>query len=84
MYLDNTKKYREEGQHIYFLNETCVNAGDCTSKTWVDGIIKSHLDTFLKGLSIGAVNTSGKWKRLIVLDIGSEDGFLPGGLLCFE
>ncbi|XP_060871313.1 uncharacterized protein LOC132945555 [Metopolophium dirhodum] len=84
MYLDNIKKYREEGRNIYFLDETWVNAGDCTSKTWVDGTIKSHRDAFLKGLSTGAVNPSGKGKRLIVLDIGSEDSFLPGGLLCFE
>lgn len=74
MYLDNIKKYREEGRHIYFLDETWVNAGDCTSKTWVDGTIKSNRDAFLKGLSTG----------IIVLHIGSEDGFLPGGLLCFE
>jgi len=51
MYLDNIKKYREEGRHIYFLDETWVNAGDCTSKTWVDGTIKFHRDAFLKGLS---------------------------------
>ncbi|KAL4091320.1 hypothetical protein QTP88_026023 [Uroleucon formosanum] len=81
----NIKKYREEGRHIYFLDETWVNAGDCTSKTWVDTTVRSHRDAFLKGLkSTGVVNPSGKGKRLIVLHIGSEDGFLPGGLLCFE
>ncbi|XP_060855452.1 uncharacterized protein LOC132933150 [Metopolophium dirhodum] len=84
MYLENIQKYREEGRHIYFLDETWVNAGDCTSKTWVDTTVRSHRDAFLKGLSTGAVNPSGKGKRLIVLHIGSEDGFLPGGLLCFE
>jgi transposase len=84
MYLENIKKYREDGRHIYFLDETWVNAGDCTSKTWVDTTVGSHRDAFLKGLSTGAVNPSGKGKRLIVLHIGSEDGFLPGGLLCFE
>ncbi|XP_025196242.1 uncharacterized protein LOC112595312 [Melanaphis sacchari] len=84
MYLEYLKKYREEGRHIYFLDETWVNAGDCTSKTWVDITVQSHRDAFQKGLSTGAVNPSGKGKRLIVLHIGSEDGFLPGGLLCFE
>lgn len=84
MYLDSIRKYREEGRHIYFLDETWVNAGDCTSKTWVDTTVRSHRDAFLKGLSTGAVNPSGKGKRLIVLHIGSEDGFVPGGLLCFE
>lgn len=84
MYLENIKKYREEGRHIYFIDETWVNAGDCTSKTWVDTAVRSHQDAFLKGLSAGTVNPSGKGKRLIVLHIGSEDGFLPGGLLCLE
>ncbi|XP_015365184.1 PREDICTED: uncharacterized protein LOC107162689 [Diuraphis noxia] len=44
------REYREQGRHIYYLDETWVNAGEC----------------------------------LIVLHIGSEDGFVPGGLLCFE
>lgn len=84
MYLDNIKQYREEGRHVYFLDETWVNAGDCTSKTWVDTTITCHRDAFLKGLSTGTNNPSGKGKRLIVLHIGSEDGFLSGGLLCFK
>lgn len=41
--------------------------------------IQSYQDAFLKSLSTGAVNPSGKEKQLIVLHIGSEDGFLPGG-----
>lgn len=83
-YLENIRKYREEGRHLYYLDETWVNAGDCTSKTWVDKTIKSPRDAFLQGLTTGSQNPLGKGKRLIVLHIGSEDGFVPGGLLCFE
>lgn len=83
-YLASIKKYRDEGRHIYYLDETWVNAGECTKKTWVDTTIQSQRDAFHKGLTTGAVNPVGKGKRLIVLHIGSEDGFLPGGLLCFE
>lgn len=83
-YLENIKRYREEGRHIYFLDETWVNAGECTTKTWVDKTIKSHRDAFLQGLTTGSKNPTGKGKRLIVLHIGSEDGFVAGGLLCFE
>ncbi|CAI6371367.1 unnamed protein product [Macrosiphum euphorbiae] len=83
-YLQNIKKYREEGRHLYYLDETWVNAGDCTSKTWVDNTIKSYRHAFVQGLTTGSQNPSGKGKRLIVLHIGSEDGFVPGGLLCFE
>lgn len=39
---------------------------------------------FLEGLSIGSLNLTGKGKRFIVLHIGSVDGFVRGGLLCFE
>ncbi|XP_026818991.1 uncharacterized protein LOC113557623 [Rhopalosiphum maidis] len=74
----------EIGRHLYYLDETWVNAGECTSKTWIDTTIKSPRDAFLQGLSTGAVNPSEKGKRLIVLNIGSEDGFVPGALLCFE
>jgi len=83
-FLQSIKKYREEGRHLYYLDETWVNAGDCTSKTWVDNTIKSYRHAFLQGLTTGSQNPSGKGKRLIVLHIGSEDCFVPGGLLCFE
>lgn len=83
-YLENLRKYREEGRHLYYLDETWVNAGVCTSKTWIDNTIKSPRDAFLQGLTTGSINPTGKGKRLIVLNIGSEDGFVPGALLCFE
>lgn len=83
-YLRTIREYREQGRHIYYLDETWVNAGECPNKVWVDSTIQSHRDAFLKGLTTGAPNPSGKGKRLIILHIGSEDGFVPGGLLCFE
>lgn len=83
-YIEDIKKYRVEGRPIYYLDETWVNAGDVSNKTWVDNTIQSARDAFLKGLSTGAANPSGKGKRLIVLHIGSEEGFVPGGLLLFE
>lgn len=81
-YLKNILKYREEGRQLYYLDETWVNVGECSGKTWIDNTIKSHRDTFLKGLTTGSVNPTSKGKRLIILHIGSEDGFVPGGLLC--
>ncbi|XP_060855582.1 uncharacterized protein LOC132933290 [Metopolophium dirhodum] len=83
-FLEQLREYRNEGRHLYYLDETWVNAGECTSKTWIDTTVKSPRDAFLQGLSTGAVNPSGKGKRLIVLNIGSEDDFVPGALLCFE
>lgn len=83
-YLEDIKRYREEGRPIYYMDETWVNAGDCNSRIWVDKTVISRTDAFSKGLSTGPTNPSGKGKRLIVVHIGNEDGFVPGGLLCFE
>jgi len=69
-YLENIRKYREEGQHLYYIDEKWVNEGDCTSKMWVDKTIKSPRDAFLQGLTTGVQDLSGKGKRLIVLHIG--------------
>lgn len=82
-YIRDLRKYRE-GRQIYYLGETWVNAGDVTSRIWSDNTVQSSQDAFSQGLSTGAVNPTGKGKRLIVVHIGSEDGFVPGELLCFE
>ncbi|KAE9522898.1 hypothetical protein AGLY_016709 [Aphis glycines] len=71
-YLRSIRNYREEGRHVYYLDETWVNAGDCPNYEWQDTTITSHRDAFLKGMSTGSVNQSGKGKRLIVLHIGSK------------
>jgi len=70
-FLRDLKKYREEGRHIYYVDETSINFGECT--------IKSEQDQ-----TTTAVNSSEKEKRLIVLNIGSEDGFVPEALLSFQ
>ncbi|XP_025194218.1 uncharacterized protein LOC112593854 [Melanaphis sacchari] len=41
-------------------------------------------DPFLRGPTTGQKEPSGKVKQLIVLHIGSSDGFVPKGLLSFE
>lgn len=83
-YIEDIRRYRDEGCTIYFLDETWVNAGECSSKVWIDTSVKSHTDAFLKGLTTGPKNPTGKGKRLIVVHIGSVDVFIEGGLLCFE
>ncbi|XP_022183156.1 uncharacterized protein LOC111042762 [Myzus persicae] len=84
IYLREIKRYREEGRPIYYLDETWVNAEDVNSKVWFDKTVTSAYMASSEGLSTGAVNPTGKGKRLIVCHIGSQDGFVPGGLLCFE
>lgn len=83
-YISQIRRYRQEGRTIYYLDETWVNAGDCSSRVWVDKTVKSQRDAFLKGLTVGPRNPTSKGKRLIVVHIGSSEGFVDGGLLCFE
>lgn len=83
-YLRDLKKYRAEGCPIYYLGETCVNARDVSSKVCIDTTVQSSQTPFSTGLPTGTVNSSATDKRLIVVHIGSKDGFVQGGLLCFE
>jgi len=69
---------------IYYLDKTWLSADDVPNNGWVDKTIQSSRDAFLKDLSTGAANPSSKGKRLIVLHIGLEEGFVPGGLLSFQ
>ncbi|CAK9810938.1 hypothetical protein ANTPLA_LOCUS6733 [Anthophora plagiata] len=77
-------QYKAEGRHIYYLDETWVNAGDCHKKIWMDSTVHSSRDAQKRGLSTGIPEPTGKDKRLIIFHIGSVEGFVPGGLLCFE
>jgi len=83
-YIQDIRRYRSEGRTIYYLNETWINAGECSSKVWIDTSVTLYRDAFLKGLSTGPKNPSGKGKKLIVVHIGSADGFVEGGQLNFE
>ncbi|CAI6358386.1 unnamed protein product [Macrosiphum euphorbiae] len=83
-FIGKIKHYRAQNIPIYYLDETWVNAGETHSRTWLDTTVKSSRDAFLKGLTTGQKEPSGKGKRLIVLHTGSSDGFVPGGILCFK
>lgn len=66
-YIEDIRRYRNEGRTIYYLEETWVNVGGQSSKElWAD------------------IELSGEGKRMIVVHIGSVEGFVEGGLLCFE
>ncbi|KAJ8983738.1 hypothetical protein NQ317_017841 [Molorchus minor] len=54
------------------------------SKPWVDCSLTSRIQAFLDGRTTGLCNPSGKGRRLIVLHIGSDYGFVDNSLLLFE
>lgn len=83
-YLLQMKKFRQEGRKIYYLDETWVNAGHTHQKIWKDKTIITVREAYRNGLSVGLKNPSGKGKRLIIGHIGSDTGFVDGGMLVFE
>ncbi|XP_076284706.1 uncharacterized protein LOC143211131 [Lasioglossum baleicum] len=78
------EKERWFGTHIYYLDETWYNAGDCVRKLWVDTTVSSPRNAEGRQLTTGIPAPARKGRRLIITHVGSEDGFLPGALLCFD
>lgn len=83
-YLKRIREYREEGRKIYYTDETWVNEGHTVGKVWQDLEIKSKRQAFLEGFSTGLKAPTGKGRRLIITHVGSDSGFLEGGLSVFE
>lgn len=83
-YLEKIRQYRQEGRKIYYMDETWLNEGHTVQKVWQDLNIQSKRQAFLEGLSTGLKAPSGKGRRLIITHIGSETGFLDGGLEIFQ
>ncbi|XP_040078591.2 uncharacterized protein LOC120850213 [Ixodes scapularis] len=75
---------RQEGRQIFYLDETWVTAGHTVSTVWVDCTVTSSHDAFMRGLTTGLKQPSGKGQRLIVTHIGCEDGFVAGCLDVFR
>ncbi|KAF2897869.1 hypothetical protein ILUMI_08305 [Ignelater luminosus] len=83
-YLRQIRKFCEEEQNIFYLNEAWVNTGHTNNKVWQDMTITNQRQAFLEGLSTVLKNPTGKGKRLIICHIGLENGFIEGDLLIFE
>lgn len=83
-YLEKIRDFREKGKNIYYTDETWLNEGHTVGKVWQDLNIRSSRQAFMEGFSRGLSNPSGKGRRLIITHIGSESGFLDGGLNVFE
>ena len=71
-YLMKMKRYREEQQQIFFLDETWADSNITFRKCWQG-----------PGVTGVAENISGT-SRFIIVHIGSKDGFLPGAELIFK
>lgn len=83
-YLRDIREYRRGGKKIYYLDETWLNQGHTVSKVWQDLTVTNARQAFIEGLSTGLKPPSGKGCRLIITHIGSDTGFVEGGLSVFQ
>ncbi|CAI6367771.1 unnamed protein product [Macrosiphum euphorbiae] len=83
-YLNDIRKYREEDRTIYYLDETLLNAGDFMDQVLKNKSVVHKHKAFNKGIKTEVENLTGNGNHLILFHIGSNKGFLKGGLLCFE
>lgn len=83
-YVEDIRRYRDEGRTIYYLDEMCVNTDDCTSNVGIDTKLKSQRNSFLDPPSKGLKNPTTKGNFMIVVHIGSTEHFVEGGLLCYK
>lgn len=91
-YLQKIHFYRRNGWHIYFVDETWCGANHHRQHGWLEKIEDSFRDNFdvyrsgvqaVGGYRGGFLVPSGAGKRVIILHIGSKNGFLDGSLKCF-
>ena len=83
-YLRKIRAHRNSGRPIFYLDETWVNFGHVTSKSWRDKDIKSPREAFHEGLMTGLKNPTGRGGRLIILHVGNENGFIEDCGLVFR
>lgn len=71
-YLRTIKRYREEMRPIIYMDETYIHSSHTHANAWSDNTQEGLLRPVSKG------------QRLIILNAGNEDGFVPNAYLRFK
>jgi transposase len=90
-FLRQIRHLRHRGWSIYYTDESWCGANHSRKYGWQDQVTDISLCGFNSYRDVPVVNgwrggiktPSGAGKRVILLHIGNEDGFLEGGLKCF-
>lgn len=69
-YLTKIEECRRQNRSIFYLDETWYDTHDTVKKGWTDGTGKCRIDV-----------PPSRGKRIIILHVGNENGFIPGALL---
>lgn len=91
-YLRSIKSYRDSNWSIYFLDETWCGANHTLQTGWMEHVTENRRDNFdeyrfgvqqIDGYRGGFVTPCGAGKRVIILHVGNENGFVDGCMNCF-
>lgn len=83
-YLNAVKMARDEGRPIYYLGETFMTLEDVSRGEQMNNTVGSSQSEFSRDSFTKYIDPNEKRIGLIALHIGSEDSFVPGGLLCLH
>lgn len=84
-YLRAVRKFRREGRHIVYLDDTWLNTNHVVKGDWLDNPSTSLSAFEPPSKACGRALPSVKGTRLIILDAGSSQlGLIPGCGLLFE
>lgn len=84
--------FRSRDWKIFYTDETWCGANHSRQHGWVERVLPNQRDNYDQyrgsvqetgGFRGGFVTFSGAGKRVIILHIGSKDGFLEGCMKCF-
>lgn len=71
-FLEQIRKYREQGRPIVYTDESYVDSSHASSKSWSDGSTQGSKKPISKG------------QRAVIVHAGFEEGFIPNALLIFK
>jgi len=91
LYLRNVRRLRQQGWTIFYTDETWCGANHSKKFGWQEQVVSEDINNYnsyrnvpqVNGWRGGILTPSGAGQRVIILHIGSENGFLYGGEKCF-
>ena len=77
-YIQTIKEYKLQGRPIFYLDESWVNSNHRPKRILTNLSIKSHKDAENRGLTTGIKRKAGRGPRVILMGMGSKDGWVAG------
>jgi hypothetical protein len=82
-YIQEVTRLRNEGWNLFWTDESYTHQNAAVEKAWQDTELLSARFAFDNGFTTGLPSLSGKGKRIILVHIGNENGFLNGAGTCW-